>query len=127
MMQVSFRVHQYKSNILNDPEVIEIYKLAATIAGQQLKRATPSQPDSTAAEGPKEKSLQAPIMGEFRPHPSATGGTSMTAEERNTNWTERKGTIYEDGKETGSEPRFGYKIEDLGDDLERVLEELLTQ
>ena len=131
MMQVSCRVHQFKSNILNDPEAIEIYKLAATIAGQQLTRAVLPLTDCTAAGGPvsragrQEKPMPTSLRtGECHMSPIiTTGESSATTEVWTTNWTERQGTIYADGNATSpSELGFVYKIEDLGDDLERVLE-----
>ena len=50
MIQVTFRIHQFRTAITKEAEVSELYELATAIVGQQTVAATPPGFDTTLSE-----------------------------------------------------------------------------
>ena len=135
MIQVTFRIHQLRTLITEDPDVSELYELATVIVGQQLAAVTPnaeghdivtSEPDS-AGTPPVTQPMTGPHVNpqqltEGVPETPNLGALEAKHRTERINWTERRGTVYANGvTATLSQLRFGYKLEDLGEDLERML------
>ena len=161
MVQVSFRIHQYKQATTKDPELRELYRMSNSIAGQQtvkdispmgskmpweekesnshvnhgviqLASADLKRPNSEPSNKPTSKGMDPTLLrlwcvagsGIGAETCRSDGGLKAQAELSRGTWSERLGTLYLNGRAaTVPECRgFRYKNDDLGDDLEKILQ-----